>query len=340
MILHFAEAQTIFPRCTNFCGVFAPTVAVNAVTLPTMKEIYDTDDVMQHFGIYLMMERGLSRNTVEAYTDDVQKLLDYLGDDRSPATVTEDDLHNFLSGLHDVGISMRSQARILSGIKTFYKYLKIDGYIDRNPTLLIESPRLGRKLPAVLTVDEIDQMIAAIDLNAPEGQRNRAIIETLYGCGLRVSELVELRISQVYADDEYIIVEGKGSKQRLVPISQLALRGIQKYLDSYRSQLKVKPGCGDILFLNRRGGKLTRVMVFYIIKGLCELAGIHKNVSPHTLRHSFATHLLEGGANLRAIQQMLGHENITTTEIYVHIDRTRLRQEILSHHPRNMAHSH
>lgn len=304
-----------------------------------MKEIYDINDVMRRFGTYLMMERGLSRNTVEAYTDDVQKLLTYLHDDRrSPADVTEDDLHNFLSGLHDVGISPRSQARILSGIKTFYKYLKIDGYIEHNPTLLIESPRLGRKLPSVLTVEEIDKMIAAIDLNAPEGQRNRAIIETLYGCGLRVSELVGLRISQVYADDEYIIVEGKGNKQRLVPISQVALSEIQKYLDQYRSKLTVKRGCGDILFLNRRGGKLTRVMVFYIIKGLCELAGIRKNVSPHTLRHSFATHLLEGGANLRAIQQMLGHESITTTEIYVHIDRSRLRQEILSHHPRNICH--
>ena len=203
-----------------------------------MKEIYDINDVMRRFGTYLMMERGLSRNTVEAYTDDVQKLLTYLHDDRrSPADATEDDLHNFLSGLHDVGISPRSQARILSGIKTFYKYLKIDGYIEHNPTLLIESPRLGRELPSVLTVEEIDEIIAAIDLNAPEGQRNRAIIETLYGCGLRVSELVGLRISQVYADDEYIIVEGKGNKQRLVPISQVALSEIQKYLDQYRSKL-------------------------------------------------------------------------------------------------------
>ena len=231
MILHFAEAQTIFSRCTNFYGAFAPIVAVNAVTLPTMKEIYNTDDVMRHFGIYLMMERGLSRNTVEAYTDDVQKLLDYLGDDRSPATVSEDDLHNFLSGLHDVGISPRSQARILSGIKTFYKYLKIDGYIDRNPTLLIESPRLGRKLPAVLTVEEIDQMIAAIDLNAPEGQRNRAIIETLYGCGLRVSEASGMRISDLFFDDGFVRVVGKGDKERIVPIGEMAMDAVRNYLE-------------------------------------------------------------------------------------------------------------
>ena len=301
------------------------------------RKIVDIDDVIKRFDTYLMIERGLSKNTVEAYNDDVQKLVAYLDDaGLSPADATEGDLHGFLSGLFDLGIAAKSQARILSGIKTFYKFLKIEGYIDNNPTMLIESPRLGRKLPTVLTIEEIDAMIAAIDLDEPEGQRNRAIIETLYGCGLRVSELIGLRMSQVYVDEEYIIVEGKGSKQRLVPISGVALEEIQKYIGGYRSQLKVKRGCGDILFLNRRGGMLTRVMIFYIIKKLCLLAGITKNVSPHTLRHSFATHLLEGGANLRAIQQMLGHEDISTTEIYVHIDRSRLRQEILSHHPRNV----
>lgn len=303
------------------------------------REIIDIRDVMKRFDAYLMVERGLSENTVEAYNDDVQKLIDYFDDvELSPVDATENDLHGFLSGLFDLGIAPKSQARILSGIKTFYKFLKIEGYIDNNPTVLIESPRLGRKLPTVLTVEEIDAMIAAIDLDEPEGQRNRAIIETLYGCGLRVSELVGLRISQIYTEDEYIIVEGKGGKQRLVPISTTALDEIKKYINGYRSQLKIKRGCDDILFLNRRGGMLTRVMVFYIIKKLCLLAGIEKNVSPHTLRHSFATHLLEGGANLRAIQQMLGHEDISTTEIYVHIDRSRLRQEILSHHPRNMRH--
>lgn len=301
-----------------------------------MKEVYDTDDVLRRFDSYLKLERGLTQNTVNAYNDDVTKLLGYLKAGNLKFTeATEDDLHNFLSGLHDIGISPRSQARILSGIKTFYKYLKLEGYIDKNPTVLIEGPRIGRELPSILSVAEIDAMISCINLDMPEGQRNRAIIETMYGCGLRVSELTGLRMSQIYVDDEYIIVEGKGNKQRLVPISPVALAEIQKYLDTYRCRLTVKRGCEDLLFLNRRGGKLTRQMVFYIIKDLCELAGIHKNVSPHTLRHSFATHLLEGGANLRAIQQMLGHENITTTEVYVHIDRSRLRQEILSHHPRN-----
>ena len=301
-----------------------------------MKEVYDTDDVLRRFDSYLMLERGLTQNTVNAYNDDVTKLLGYLKAGNLKFTeATEDDLHNFLSGLHDIGISPRSQARILSGIKTFYKYLKLEGYIDKNPTVLIEGPRIGRELPSILSVAEIDAMISCIDLDMPEGQRNRAIIETMYGCRLRVSELTGLHMSQIYVDDEYIIVEGKGNKQRLVPISPVALAEIQKYLDTYRCRLTVKRGCEDLLFLNRRGGKLTRQMVFYIIKDLCELAGIHKNVSPHTLRHSFATHLLEGGANLRAIQQMLGHENITTTEVYVHIDRSRLRQEILSHHPRN-----
>ena len=228
-----------------------------------------------------------------------------------------------------------SQARIVSGLKMFFKYLKMEGYIDKNPTLLLETPRLGRHLPTVLTVSEIDAMIDAIDMSKAEGQRNRAIIETLYGCGLRVSELVDLRISNIYANEGYVIVIGKGDKQRLVPISQVALDEIDKYMRDSRASVPVKRGCEDILFLNRRGNKLSRVMIFYIIRDLCEAAGIKKTVSPHTLRHSFATHLLEGGANLRAIQQMLGHESITTTEIYVHIDRTFLREEILHYHPRN-----
>ena len=211
----------------------------------------------------------------------------------------------------------------------------IEGFTDLNPTQLLDSPRLGRHLPEVLTLEEIDTMIACIDMSTPEGMRNRAIIETMYSCGLRVSEVVGLQMSLIYADEEFIVVRGKGDKQRIVPISQVALEQIGIYMNEVRSGLTVKRGCEDILFLNRRGGQLTRQMVFIIIKQLCELAGIHKNVSPHTLRHSFATHLLEGGANLRAIQQMLGHESITTTEIYVHIDRTRLRQEILQYHPRN-----
>ena len=224
----------------------------------------------------------------------------------------------------------------MSALKTFFKFLKAEGYIDKSPAELLETPRLGRHLPTVLSVEEIDSMIAAIDMSKAEGQRNRAIVETLYGCGLRVSELVDLKMSQVYAQEGFVVVTGKGDKQRIVPISPVALEEIARYIEEYRSFLTVKRGNEDVLFLNRRGSKLTRVMIFYIIKGLCEAAGIRKDISPHTLRHSFATHLLEGGANLRAIQQMLGHESITTTEIYVHIDRSMLREEILHYHPRNM----
>ncbi len=302
-----------------------------------MREIYDIEDVKQRFCTYLTVEKGLSKNTAEGYTDDVNKLLLYVESGGINMTdVKESDLHEFMCGLDDIGIVPRSQARILSGVKAFFKFLKIEGYIDENPALMLESPNFGRRLPDVLSVEEIDAMIDAIDLGKADGQRNKAIIETLYGCGLRVSELVNLRLSQIYTREEYIIVDGKGSKQRLVPISQVALNAIKKYVGGRRSRVKVARGCDDIVFLSKRGGKLSRVMVFYVIKQLCELAGIYKNISPHTLRHSFATHLLEGGANLRAIQQMLGHESITTTEIYVHIDRSTLRREILEHHPRNM----
>lgn len=302
-----------------------------------MREIYDIEDVKQRFCTYLTVERGLSKNTAEGYTDDVNKLLLYVESGGIKVTdVKEADLHEFMCGLNDIGIVPRSQARILSGVKAFFRFLKIEGYIDENPSLMLEAPNFGQRLPDVLSVEEIDAMIDAIDLGKADGQRNKAIIETLYGCGLRVNELVNLRLSQIYKRDEYIIVEGKGEKQRLVPISQVALKAIQKYVNGHRSRVKVARGCDDIVFLSKRGGKLSRVMVFYVIKKLCELAGIYKNISPHTLRHSFATHLLEGGANLRAIQQMLGHESITTTEIYVHIDRSTLRREILEHHPRNM----
>lgn len=304
-----------------------------------MREITDIERVMHSYEAYLSVQKGLAANTLAGYTNDVRKLIDYAmvagkGIDR----VDEADLHNFICTLQDVGIQPRSQARIISGLKSFFKFLKLDGYIEKNPAELLESPKLGRHLPTVLTVEEIDAMIGEINMNTPEGQRNRAIIETMYGCGLRVSELVNLRISQIYKDDGYIVVLGKGDKQRVVPISDIALDCISDYINDARGKLAVKRGCEDVLFLNRRGGQLSRVMVFYIIKNLCELAGIRKTVSPHTLRHSFATHLLEGGANLRAIQQMLGHESITTTEIYIHIDRTRLREEILQHHPRNRKH--
>lgn len=304
-----------------------------------MRAIDDIERVIEHFVAYLGVQKGLLPNTLRSYADDVRKLVRYAADagvavDR----VAEADLHCFVCTLADVGIHPRSQARIISGIKSFYKFLKIEGYIDHNPTRLLESPKLGRHLPTVLTVEEIDRMIAAVDLGKPEGVRNRAIVETIYGCGLRVSEVVSLRLSQIFADEGYIIVVGKGDKQRLVPISGVALDCIDEYKREVRNAIATKPGCDDILFLNRRGGQLSRVMVFYVIKDLCELAGIRKNVSPHTLRHSFATHLLEGGANLRAIQQMLGHEDISTTEIYLHIDRSHLRREILEHHPRNRRH--
>ena len=301
-----------------------------------MREIDDIERVKRNYLVYLRIEKGLAENTAAAYGDDVDKLTGFLADQGiAVERATTDDLDHFVAALHDLGIGPRSVARIISGIKSFYKYLRLEGFTDNTPTSLLDSPRLGRHLPEVLTLDEIDAMVGCIDMSAPEGLRNRAIIETMYGCGLRVSELVGLQMSLVYADEEFVVVRGKGDKQRLVPISQVALELIGRYVSEVRSHLVVKRGCEDILFLNRRGGQLSRQMVFIIIKRLCELAGIHKTVSPHTLRHSFATHLLEGGANLRAIQQMLGHESITTTEIYVHIDRSRLRQEIMEHHPRN-----
>lgn len=284
-----------------------------------------------------MLERGLSNNTREGYLNDVKKLLNYLNENNlSLKDVSLDHLHNFIATLHDLGISSRSQARIISGIKSFFRFLKLENHINTNPTLLLESPRVGRKLPEVLSIEEIDEMISCIDLSANEGQRNRAIIETLYSCGLRVSELINLEINKIFLEEEYIVIKGKGNKERIVPISPTAIHEIKLYLDD-RRHLDIKPGEENILFLNRRGRRLTRVMIFYIIKQLAELANIRKEISPHTLRHSFATHLLEGGANLRAIQQMLGHESISTTEIYIHIDRTRLREEILSFHPRNKA---
>lgn len=300
-----------------------------------MANIYDINKITTLFRGYLRLEKGLSDNTTIAYLQDVDKLVRFLEEtNKDVASVTEADLHCFMSSLHDVGICPKSQARILSGLKSFFKFLFMEKIIDKNPTRLLEFPQLGRRLPAVLTIDEINAMESAIDMSMNEGQRNLAIIETIYGCGLRVSELVNLRISDYHPDDGFIIVLGKGSKQRLVPIDDVAIKEIAKYIETYRNHLKIKPGEEDILFLNRRGHRLTRTMIFYIIKRLCESAGIKKEISPHTLRHSFATHLLEGGANLRAIQQMLGHESITTTEIYLHIDRNRLRNEILTHHPR------
>ena len=301
-----------------------------------MRDITDITDVKQRFLAYLTLEKGMSRNTAVAYSDDVDKLTHYLADAGVGIEhATTDDLEGFVCTLQDVGIQPRSQARIISGVKSFYKFLRMEHYMDTDPTELLLTPKIGRHLPEVLTIAEIDAMIDAIDMSKAEGQRNRAIIETLYGCGLRVSELIGLKLSQLYLDEHYVVIQGKGNKQRVVPISPVAIEQINLYLEQTRSHQVAQRGSEDILFLNRRGAMLTRQMIFHIVKQLCELAGVRKVISPHTLRHSFATHLLEGGANLRAIQQMLGHESITTTEIYVHIDRTRLRDEILTHHPRN-----
>lgn len=288
------------------------------------------------FEAHLLVERGMSVNTAMAYVDDVDKLSSYLSDKSiGLGDVTVDDLRQLLADMHDLGIADRSQARIVSGIRSFFKFLTMEGIVEKNPALTLESPKVGMYLPEVLTVEEIDAMIAAIDPESAEAQRNRAIMETLYGCGLRVSELVNLEMGNIYADEHYLVVQGKGDKQRIVPMSDRSIDEIRAYLPE-RETLSIAPSDRHILFLNRRGRRLTRVMIFYIIKRLAEAAGIRRNISPHTLRHSFATHLLEGGANLRAIQQMLGHESIATTEIYLHVDRSMLRSEILSHHPRNI----
>ena len=284
---------------------------------------------------YLRLEKSLSPNSIEAYMGDLDKLTRFAKDERKDIKdLTYEDLQQFLAQLRDIGIHPRSQARILSGIRSFYRFLLLDDYISSDPTELIESPKIGMKLPEVLTVNEINRILDSIDLTTPEGQRNRAMLEVLYSCGLRVSELINLRYADIYPKEGFIRVEGKGGKQRLVPISEVALREIRNYLVD-RNQMTPKKGFEDILFLSKRGTSLSRIMVFHIIKQQTEIAGVHKNVSPHTFRHSFATHLLEGGANLRAIQEMLGHESITTTEIYTHIDREFLRKEILEHHPRN-----
>ncbi|MBQ8773436.1 MAG: site-specific tyrosine recombinase XerD [Muribaculaceae bacterium] len=301
------------------------------------RPIYDITTLVSGYQAYLLLERGLTPNTREAYRRDVDKLISYLADVKYP--LSQVNIHNlqaFVADLHDLGISPSTQARIVSGIKSFFHFLYLERYIDSDPTLLLESPKIGRHLPEILSTEEIDRMLDAIDMTLAEGQRNRAIIETLYGCGLRVSELTNLDLSRVFLDDQYIIVRGKGNKERIVPMSEVSIREIKLYLNE-RAKMKIKPGDENILFLNRRGGRLSRVMIFYIIRDLCNLAGINKVVSPHTLRHSFATHLLEGGANLRAIQQMLGHESIATTEIYLHLDNSHLREEILNHHPRNIA---
>ena len=285
---------------------------------------------------YLRLQRSVSPNTLEAYALDLDKLLVYLEREGKVVTdVTLTDLQTFAAGLHDIGIGPRSQCRILSGVRSFYRFLVMDGYMDSDPTELLESPVLGEHLPEFLTPQEVDKLKESIDLSKPEGHRNRAIIEVLFSCGLRVSELVNLKWSQVYTDERFLRIMGKGSKERLVPISNIALKEIKNYLP-WRNSLKIKPGEEDYVFLNRRGAHLTRVMILIMLKEQAEAAGIQKTISPHTLRHSFATALLEGGADLRAIQAMLGHESIGTTEIYTHMSMQTLREEVLNHHPRNM----
>lgn len=295
------------------------------------------DALLDSYREYLRLEKNLTANTVAAYTDDVEKLLSYLTAAGIPPEQAKlADLENFAAGLHDIGITPRSQARILSGVKSFYKFLLLDGRIDSLPTELLPMPQIGEHLPEVLSVEEIDSIIAAADLHEQEGQRNRTIIEMLYSCGLRVSELCELRLSDIFRAEGFVRVTGKGRKQRLVPISDRALRELSLWEED-RANINIRPGYEDYVFLSfTRGRKLSRITVFYIVRLLAARAGIRKEISPHTFRHSFATHLLEGGANLRAIQEMLGHQSISTTEIYTHLDTTRLREEILAHHPRNL----
>ncbi|HOZ15706.1 MAG TPA: site-specific tyrosine recombinase XerD [Tenuifilaceae bacterium] len=285
---------------------------------------------------FLRAEKSLSENSVSAYRTDMEKLRVYADSiGIEPESITHDHLQNFLAYLHDLGLNKRSQSRILSGVRGFYKYLLIEEVIDSDPTELIESPKIGRKLPEFLTIAEIDAMQTAIDLSKSDGHRNKAIIETLYSCGLRVSELVNLKLTELFFDDGYIRVIGKGNKERLVPIGHKAIRDINQYLQQRNDvNSRIDQEYKNIVFLNRWGRQLTREMVFTIIKKYAKLAGITKNISPHTLRHSFATHLVEGGADLRAVQEMLGHESIQTTEIYTHLDREYLRETILKFHPR------
>ena len=288
------------------------------------------------FKAYLQLEKSLSDNSVEAYLRDLDKLTGFLqekGNLQTPANLTLNDLQEFIRRISELGMTPSSQARIISGIRAFYKYCAMEDLVTKDPTILLEAPRLKRALPDVLSFEEIESIIAAIDLSKPEGGRNKAILETMYSCGLRVSEVVNLKLSNLYLDVGFIRVIGKGDKERLIPIGQSAIKYITIYRKDIRVHIPVKPGQEDILFLNRRGSRLTRVMIFLILKSLAREAGITKNISPHTFRHSFATHLVEGGADLRAVQEMLGHESITTTEIYTHLDREFLRTTLHQFHP-------
>jgi len=296
------------------------------------------EDSKKGYENYLKLEKSLSQNSVAAYINDINKLVNFLETSQkrvTPERVKLQHLKSFVEWLNEKGVSPRTQARTISGIKSFYKYLLIEGKISSDPTALLESPKIGRKLPDILSMEEIDTLIDAIDLEKPEGQRNKAMLETLYSCGLRVSELVNLKLTNLFFDQGFIKIEGKADKERLVPVSNRAIEEINKYMNGYRKKLKIHKESENILFLNRRGKKLSRVMIFTIIKNLSQKINLDKKISPHTFRHSFATHLINGGADLRAVQEMLGHESILTTEIYTHIDRDYLKDTIHQYHPRS-----
>lgn len=298
----------------------------------------DWHSAIKGFQAYLKLERSLSGNSIEAYTRDIEKLYQYAEiqpEKLNPERVTLTHLRHFIEWVNELGMIPSSQARILSGIKSFYKYLLMEDLIKIDPSELLESPKIQRKLPDTLSINEINLMIDAIDVSKPEGGRNKAILEVLYGCGLRVSELTELKLSNLYLDIEFIKVVGKGSKERLVPIGGSAVKALKIWIENIRVHVPIKKGEEDLVFLNRRGARLSRVYIFMIIKSLTEVTGINKVISPHTFRHSFATHLVEGGADLRAVQEMLGHESITTTEIYTHLDREYLKGTIIQYHPRS-----
>jgi integrase/recombinase XerD len=298
----------------------------------------DWSSAIKGFESYMLMERSLSPNTIEAYIRDISRLNEFCiltEQGISPDKIQLNHLRNFVIGLNEIGISERSQARIISGIRAFYRYLIMEDIINDDPSELLEAPKLGRKIPDVLTLEEIEKIISAIDLSNEQGHRNKAIIETLYACGVRVSELINMKLSEFYSDIGFVKVTGKNNKERIIPIGNEAIKSIELYVKFDRKNLKIAKGNENYIFLNRRGKKLTRVMIFHIIKELASICGIKKNVSPHIFRHSFATHLLEGGADLRVIQEMLGHESILTTEIYTHMDTNYLKIAILKYHPRN-----
>jgi integrase/recombinase XerD len=289
------------------------------------------------FRIYLQIELSLSLNSISAYLRDISKLIGFVEEQYAglmPSEITQDHLHEFILWVSKPGMSARSQARMISGIRSFFKFLLLEGIVIHDPTQLLDMPRIGRKLPDTLSTIEINKIIDSIDLSAQEGERNKAILETLYGCGLRVSELTGMQISDIYFNEGFVRIRGKGKKERLVPIGRVALKQISTYMQQVRVHQNIRKGSEDTLFISNRGSKLSRVMIFNIIKKHAELAGIHKAISPHTFRHSFATHLVEGGADLRAVQEMLGHASITTTEVYTHLDRQYLRSVILDYHPR------